>query len=72
MEKRRQIVNKEMRWFQLLPLVNVEMAWANSMGFLNRIRVEGQLALTLNGHFNFDLQHSNTSDLTIDASLNPT
>jgi len=71
-DQRQLTVNKEIRWFKLLPLVSVEMAWANSMGFLNRIQVQGQLAMTLNGHATIDLQHYRSGDITLDAHLNPT
>lgn len=73
MAERHQLgANKKMQWFQLLPLVNVEMAWANSMGFLNRIRVQGQLGLTLNGHLTLDPQRFKNGETALDAHLNPT
>ena len=53
-------------WLRLLPLVNVEIRWANSMGLVTEIQVKGHITATLNG----TLQYSR-KPLIIDSHLNP-
>ncbi|XP_045027440.1 uncharacterized protein LOC116919379 [Daphnia magna] len=54
-------------WLYLLPLVNVDIRWANSMGFVTQFRVTGQITATLNGTLRYSRQPA-----TIDSHLNPT
>jgi hypothetical protein len=54
-------------WLYLLPIVNVEIRWANSMGLVTEIQVKGQISATLNG----TLQYSR-KPVIIDSQLNPT
>jgi len=39
--------HQRLEWFQLLPLVNVDINWPNSMGWITRIRVDGHILATL-------------------------
>jgi len=51
-----------------LPIVNVDIRFANSIGALTKIQVGGQLDSTLNGPIHFDRK----SDIRIETQLNPT
>jgi hypothetical protein len=39
--------HQRLAWFQLLPLVNGDINWPNSMGWITRIRVDGHILATL-------------------------
>lgn len=56
------------QWFHQLPLVNVDIRWANSMGFLTKASVTGQISTTFDGPISW------TRDpiLSIKSHLNPT
>lgn len=57
-------------WLHQLPLVNVEIRWANSMGFVTEVRVAGQITATLDG--SISATKTQQKETVIDSHLNPT
>ena len=60
-------IGKNVEWLHQLPLVNVEIRWANSMGFLTQVRVTGQITATLDGSL-----HYSRKPMSIESRMNPT
>ena len=61
--------HQRLEWFQLLPLVNVDISWPNSMGWITRIRVDGHILATLDGHYQLQRR---SNRLTLESQLKPT
>lgn len=53
-------------WLHQLPLANVEIRWANSMGFVTQVLVTGHITASVNGSLD------SSQPMTIDSHLNPT
>lgn len=62
------LIGEKIEWYQEWPLVNVELLWPNSMGFLNEVLVTGRITATLSGFVHW----MNRVPLELDTQLRPT
>ena len=56
-----------LRWLHQLPIINVDIRWANSMGFLTRVVVDGQMSASIDG----SIVWTQRPALAIHSQLNP-
>ena len=59
----------DFQWLHQLPIVNVDIRWANSIGGITKVQVDGQIDGTLNGPIHFS---RTPGILNIQSQLNPT